>query len=84
MAYECLEAGPLACLTFNAANEVAVDAFLKRKIGFSDILNVIELALSHQPDINLDGFDSIEMADRAVRDIVSTYLFEETPKTQTN
>jgi len=46
LANECLEAGGLMPTVLNAANEVAVGAFLERKIGFLDIASVIEDTLA--------------------------------------
>lgn len=36
-AYDALQMGGSACIVLNAANEVGVDAFIKGKIGFTDI-----------------------------------------------
>jgi 1-deoxy-D-xylulose-5-phosphate reductoisomerase len=36
-AYDAIKAGGATCAVLNAANEVAVSAFLNRKIGFYDI-----------------------------------------------
>jgi 1-deoxy-D-xylulose-5-phosphate reductoisomerase len=45
IAYNCLKRGGNSACIMNAANEIAVDAFLKKKIKFTDISNLIELAL---------------------------------------
>ena len=41
-AYEALKNPKNNCLVINAANEIAVDAFLKQKISFNSIYNLIE------------------------------------------
>ncbi len=46
LAYEVLEAGVVAPVVFNAANEVAVARFLKGDIGFADIIRIVETALN--------------------------------------
>ncbi|HEX3431920.1 MAG TPA: 1-deoxy-D-xylulose-5-phosphate reductoisomerase [Rhizomicrobium sp.] len=46
LASECLGAGGLTPTILNAANEVAVGAFLAKKIGFLDIASVIEDTLA--------------------------------------
>ncbi|TLU99978.1 1-deoxy-D-xylulose-5-phosphate reductoisomerase [Dyadobacter luticola] len=46
IAYEVLEKGGNAACIVNAANEIAVDAFLKDKIGFLDISDVIVESLA--------------------------------------
>lgn len=45
LAREALEAGGQAACVLNAANEVAVEAFLKEKIGFLDVARTCEAAL---------------------------------------
>jgi 1-deoxy-D-xylulose-5-phosphate reductoisomerase len=49
LAWECLRIGGTAPTILNAANEIAVQAFLDRRIGFLDIGRVIEetLAANH-------------------------------------
>lgn len=46
LAQDCLRTGGLAPTVLNAANEVAVQAFLGRRIGFLDIARVVEGTLS--------------------------------------
>ncbi len=45
LARETLESGGAAPVILNAANEVAVDAFLKGRIGFCEISSLVEQAL---------------------------------------
>jgi 1-deoxy-D-xylulose-5-phosphate reductoisomerase len=45
LAYEALEAGGSMAVVLNAANEIAVDAFLDGRIGFTAIPSVIERAM---------------------------------------
>ncbi len=46
LAYAALAAGQDACLALNASNEVAVQAFLDRRIAYTDIVPVIETTLA--------------------------------------
>ncbi len=46
LAYRCQEAGGSATCTLNAADEVAVEAFLQGRIGFTAIASVVEETLS--------------------------------------
>jgi len=46
LAKDCLEQGGSAPLVFNAANEIAVSAFLSNRIGFLQISDIIEHTLS--------------------------------------
>lgn len=74
IAYECLKAGQAACLTFNAANEVAVAAFLAERIGFADIKNVISEALARQENIRLQSLEDILLLDHTVRQLSENYI----------
>lgn len=68
MAYDCLESGLSACITFNAANEVAVEAFLSHKIAFLDIYKIIEQQLNDVEHTLVNTLDEILMLDQNVRD----------------
>ena len=46
LAYDAMKKGGNAPCVMNAANEVAVEAFLQNRIGFTDIPNVVEQCLS--------------------------------------
>jgi 1-deoxy-D-xylulose-5-phosphate reductoisomerase len=46
LAFDCLRMGGLAPTILNAANEIAVDAFLASRIGFLDIPRVVEETLN--------------------------------------
>lgn len=46
MAYDCMRRGGTAACTLNAANEVAVDAFLNGRIRYTDIVRTIEKTLA--------------------------------------
>jgi 1-deoxy-D-xylulose-5-phosphate reductoisomerase len=50
LAYQCQETGGSATSTLNAADEIAVEAFLKGEIGFPDIAAVVEETLSRMPN----------------------------------
>jgi 1-deoxy-D-xylulose-5-phosphate reductoisomerase len=56
LARQALNAGPAAMITLNAANEIAVDAFLKRSIGFCDIIPLVRRQLDA---ISTDGVQSL-------------------------
>ena len=59
--------GGTAPAAFNAANEVAVSAFLAGRIAFGRIPEVIEEALDRQEIRPGDSLESIQAADRAAR-----------------
>lgn len=49
LAYQCQEAGGSATCTLNAADEIAVEAFLQGRIGFPAIYEIVLETLSHFP-----------------------------------
>ncbi|UCE89036.1 MAG: 1-deoxy-D-xylulose-5-phosphate reductoisomerase, partial [Pseudomonadota bacterium] len=67
LAYEAIERGGTAAAILNAANEVAVDAFLNEKIGFTAIPDVIEHTLASVPAHTADALDVIVADDAAAR-----------------
>ncbi len=71
LAYEALRAGGTAPAILNAANEVAVEAFLGQQLKFVDIPNLIESvcsALSRDDSVaRADSIDAILRADAAAR-----------------
>lgn len=74
MAYDALKAGGTATAVFNAANEVAVEAFIKGKAGFLDIPAAIESALCAIPAATPNSFEEILDADRRAREHVSIMI----------
>jgi 1-deoxy-D-xylulose-5-phosphate reductoisomerase len=49
LAYECQETGGSATCTLNAADEIAVEAFLAGRIGFPEIAEIVEETLNRIP-----------------------------------
>ncbi|OED35094.1 1-deoxy-D-xylulose-5-phosphate reductoisomerase [PVC group bacterium (ex Bugula neritina AB1)] len=63
LCYEACRLGGTYPVALNVANEVAVDAFLKEKIGFLDIVKLIQDILDkHQSDVQEKFEDVIETA----------------------
>jgi 1-deoxy-D-xylulose-5-phosphate reductoisomerase len=60
-------AGGTAPCTLNAANEVAVHAFLSGRLRFLQIAEVIEETLTRLPDQPVHSFDSLAHADAEAR-----------------
>ena len=60
-------AGGTMPAVFNAANEVAVDAFLAGRIGFGDIAAVIETTLARADSDASQSLDAIRSADAGAR-----------------
>ncbi|MGD0776315.1 MAG: 1-deoxy-D-xylulose-5-phosphate reductoisomerase [Candidatus Solibacter sp.] len=49
LAYQCQEAGGSATCTLNAADEIAVEAFLQGRIGYLSIHEIVQETLSRMP-----------------------------------
>ncbi len=79
MAYDCLTTGQAASLTFNAANEVAVAAFLSERIGFAEIKDVISEALAAVENIQLQSLEDILLLDHTVRQHSEAYISNSKP-----
>jgi 1-deoxy-D-xylulose-5-phosphate reductoisomerase len=67
MAYEALNAGGTAPAILNAANEVAVEAFLAEKIAFMDIPNIIESVLSSATIEPVSSIEQLVTVDQMAR-----------------
>jgi 1-deoxy-D-xylulose-5-phosphate reductoisomerase len=67
LAFQVLEAGGNAPVIFNAANEVAVDAFLQERIEFLQIPTVVSSALEACETCKLNGLDDVLEFDRLAR-----------------
>ena len=67
LAYEALKRGGSAPAVLNAANEVAVAAFLDQQIAFLDIPEVIRQTLAEIPDTPLTDLESVLAVDQNAR-----------------
>jgi 1-deoxy-D-xylulose-5-phosphate reductoisomerase len=67
LAYEALDAGGTASAALNAANEVAVQAFLDQRIAFPDIARVIETTLEGTGARAADSLAAVLQADAEAR-----------------
>ena len=67
LAYDCLEQGGSYPIEINATNEIAVDAFLSKKIKFTQISDLIELALSGAISTNINSIDDILAIDNEAK-----------------
>ncbi len=74
LSFQALRAGQHACIALNAANEIAVAAFLDRKLSYTAIARVIDATLDWQagqatPD--LDSLEAVLFADQQARTFAS-------------
>jgi len=74
LAYEALKQGKNAPGTLNAANEIAVEAFLGNKIGFLDISKTIEKTLLDTPVSNVDTLARVVENDQLSRQIARSVI----------
>jgi 1-deoxy-D-xylulose-5-phosphate reductoisomerase len=68
LAYEAAQAGGTMPAVLNAANEVAVEQFLERKLRLSDIPSVIRQVMSKHTQKNQPTLDDIFIADKWARE----------------
>jgi 1-deoxy-D-xylulose-5-phosphate reductoisomerase len=76
LAREAAEAGGTAPCVLNAANEVAVHAFLAGRLPFLGISEVIERALERLATARVQSFDSLYVADTEARALASELVAE--------
>ena len=68
LAFDALQVGGSAPAVLNAANEVAVQAFLDNQISFSKISTLIAETLSRVPAASVDTLESLLAQDSKARD----------------
>jgi 1-deoxy-D-xylulose-5-phosphate reductoisomerase len=76
LAYRACSLGNLYPACYNAANEVAVAAFLEGSLGFMGIAECAASVLDHDWSGEADSLDSILDADRRARDIARSFIKE--------
>jgi 1-deoxy-D-xylulose-5-phosphate reductoisomerase len=67
LARQAAEEGGTAPAMLNAANEVAVDAFLHRRIGFTEIADVISAVLDKESSVAAQSLEVVLAADSRAR-----------------
>jgi 1-deoxy-D-xylulose-5-phosphate reductoisomerase len=67
LAYRAMEIGSAAPAVLSAANEVAVEAFLARKIGFLDIPRLVEKTLDESPNSPVNSIADVLAVDHWAR-----------------
>src|SRR6204780_2452439 len=81
LAYEAAEAGGAKTVALNAADEVAVAAFLEGSIGFNDIPRIIEDAVSASNTGKLESIAKVLEADADSRRYAQERVLEITKRT---
>jgi 1-deoxy-D-xylulose-5-phosphate reductoisomerase len=76
LAYEAINAGGIMPTILNAANEIAVDAFLQEKIRFTDIAVIIERCMAQFTADTADTLEHILAADAKARAVSKSVITE--------
>ena len=75
LATEAMQVGGTAPAVLNAANEIAVAAFLAEKISFTAIPIIIERVLGQISAVEPRTLTDVQNADRDARELASAYVF---------
>ncbi|PUB89316.1 MAG: 1-deoxy-D-xylulose-5-phosphate reductoisomerase, partial [gamma proteobacterium symbiont of Ctena orbiculata] len=75
LAYQAIQAGGTASVILNAANEVAVEAFLAERLGFIDIASVVDETLQRMPVENAEDLGALLDIDRQGRAIAEQVVY---------
>jgi 1-deoxy-D-xylulose-5-phosphate reductoisomerase len=74
LAYDALDAGGTAPAIMNAANEVAVQAFLERRINFRTIDRLIARVMDKLPSMPVTAIDALLEQDRIARQMAHSLI----------
>jgi 1-deoxy-D-xylulose-5-phosphate reductoisomerase len=74
LAYQCLRSGGASSCILNAADEVAVGAFLGGRIGFSAIAQVVEETLARIPKTEPSSISDVLQVDGEARRVAGDIL----------
>jgi len=74
LAYDALQAGGSAPAIMNAANEIAVQAFLDSRIGFRAIDQLIARVMDAMPSVAITDIESVFAQDRCARELANSYI----------
>lgn len=74
LARQAAEAGNSAPAVLNAANEVAVAAFLERRIRYPEIASIIDEVMGQMPVVAVDELEAVFAADARARELSEQWL----------
>jgi len=77
LAREAMTTGGTSTAILNAANEIAVDAFLNRQIRFTAIPQLVEITLENVSGVEADSIETVLAADAEARQFALAYIREE-------
>lgn len=74
LAYEAIDRGGNMPCVLNAANEIAVQAFLNQQIGFTSIASIVEKCMSHISLLSNPGEDDYLLSDAETRKFAASLV----------
>lgn len=74
LARQAIRAGGTAPSILNAANEIAVNAFLQQHIGFMDIAQVVDATLDHLATQSVHSIEDVLTADTSAREVAQNLV----------
>ena len=74
LAYDALDVGGTAPCALNASNEVAVEAFLNRKIVFTDMIKVIDKSMENYIFVKNPELKDYLLVDKETREMTKTII----------
>ena len=74
LAFDCLRSGDDRSAVLNAANEVAVSAFLQQQIRFDQIPDLVEAALQRLPSQSLQSLEQVLAIDAQARSVAANEI----------
>jgi 1-deoxy-D-xylulose-5-phosphate reductoisomerase len=74
LARQAMQSGGIAPTILNAANEIAVDAFLHQQIRFTQIPQVVEHVLNQMDNQPANDLEAILQADQMARGLSQQYV----------
>ena len=76
VAIDAFAAGQYATTAMNAANEIAVDAFLNKQIRFTDIVNVNRSVVENMAPIDIQEIDDVLHIDKLARELAKQIVLQ--------
>ena len=76
LAFEAMKRGGNAPCILNAANEIVVDAFLKNKVKFLEMSDIIERCMSDVKFVAAPSLEDYMETDRASRELANEIILK--------
>ncbi len=74
LSFEALKAGGNASIVLNAANEIAVDAFLRQQIPYLDIAHIVEHTLEQVHHVEITSMEAVYQTDHLARERANQFI----------